>query len=466
MTRRESGNTRSLRTRLVLSGLVGMLLSAVAVAALLGAAFERSVIDAFDRRLADDLLTIAGLVTADGGDQIRLRGEPPDSRYARALSGHYWRVSGARQTVRSRSLWDSDFPQPAMPSVGEIGIAFETLPGPLGQTLRIASREIDVPGVSAQVRISVASDVSETLADVARFRVMAGVAGALVAAALLIALVAQTTFGLRPLRDIAKALEAVRSGRARELQSARFPREIRPLADELNAVLEHNNRMVERARTGAGDLAHALKTPLSVMLAAADRKDAGLASIVAEQVARIRENVDRHLAISLPADRQSRARPADVTRDIVAMLSSIHAERALAFDIDIDPAFEFHGSRADLEDMLGNLLDNACKWARRRVRVSARQHRGELLLSVSDDGPGVPDAELSTILRRGKRLDEATSGSGLGLSIVNALADSYGGRLELRAVSNNGLHATLILPGGRAVADPGQPIAAKRLRLR
>jgi len=450
---RDPRSTRSLRTRLVLSGLVGMLLSAIVVAALLGAAFERSVLAAFDRRLADDLLTVAGLVTADGGDRIRMRGEPLDSRYARALSGHYWRVSAAGQVFRSRSLWDSDLPQPAMPAVGEVGIAFDYLPGPLEQSLRVASREIDIPGVSAQVRISVASDVSETLADVARFRVMAGVAGALVAAALLIALLVQATFGLRPLRDITQALEALRSGRARELQSARFPREIRPLADELNAVLEHNNRMVERARTGAGDLAHALKTPLSVMLAAADRTDAGLASVVAEQVARIRENVDRHLAISLPADRQSRARPADVVRAIVAMLSSVHADRALEFTVDVDPALEFHGARADLEDLLGNLLDNACKWTQKQVHVTARLDDADLVLSVSDDGPGVPDADMPAILKRGKRLDEATPGSGLGLSIVNALADSYGGRLDLSRAGDSGLCATLVLPGGRAAAD-------------
>ncbi len=445
--------SRSLRTRLVLSGLAGMLLSAVVVAALLGAAFERSVLAAFDRRLADDLLTVAGLVTADGRDRVRMRGEPLDSRYARALSGHYWRVSADGQAFRSTSLWDSDLPQPAMPVVGQVGIAYVNGPGPLDQTLRIASREIDVPGVAAPVRISVASDVGETLADVARFRVMAGVAGALVAAALLAALLAQATFGLRPLREITQALEALRSGRARKLQSARFPREIRPLADELNAVLEHNDRMVERARTGAGDLAHALKTPLSVMLAAADRGDANLGTIVADQVVRIRENVDRHLAVSVPADRQSRTRLTDVVQAVVAMLSSVHGDRSLVFDVDLAPELEFHGSRADLEDMLGNLLDNACKWARRTVRVSATLDGGELAVAVSDDGPGVPEAALSTILQRGKRLDEATPGSGLGLAIVSALADSYGGRLELSPAGESGLRATLVLPGGRTAAD-------------
>ncbi len=447
-----AGDTSSLRSRLLWSGVAGILLTAVAVAAILGAAFERTVLGSFDRRLADDLLTVAGQITADAGGEARMRGEPLDTRYARVFSGHYWVIKSSGREFRSRSLWDAALPA-ADNSVVEPGaIVFAEKAGPLGQTLRVASRTIRLPGVEGPVHIRVASDVSSTLADISGFRLMAGMAGAVVAAALLLVLVLQAVYGLRPLGEITQALGALRSGKARELDATRFPREIRPLADELNAVLVHQQRMVERARTGAGDLAHALKTPLSVMLAAAERGDPGLAGVVDEQVTRMRHDVDRHLAVSTPADRQSRTRVADVAASLVILLASVYAGRGLSLQKTVDEALEFHGDRADLEDMLGNLLDNACKWARERVMVHAGLDDGRLLISVADDGPGIPEAELDTVLRRGTRLDQQSQGSGLGLSIVAGLATSYGGELSLRRAERAGLVATLVLPGARNAA--------------
>lgn len=439
----------SLRARLLLSGLAGMLLAAVAVATLLGAAFERTLLGAFDRRLGDELLTIAGQVTADGGGQARMRGEPLDTRYARVFSGHYWTVSAAGREFRSRSLWDARLPAPEVAGGGGDGtINYGTLTGPLGQTLRVAARNIDVAGVDAPVQISVASDVGSTRADVDRFRLQAGIAGAMVAAALLLVLALQTFFALRPLSEIRQALEALRRGDVRKLDVARFPREIHPLAEELNAVLVHHERMVERARAGAGDLAHALKTPLSVMLAAAERADPGLAAVVGEQAAKIRHDVERHLAVSTPADRQSRTRLSDVVAALVKLLSSLYAERGLVIDAAIDERLAFHGSRADLEDMLGNLMDNACKWAERRVRVEAHAGGEVIHISVIDDGPGIAEADLATAMQRGVRLDERTTGSGLGLSIAAALAASYDGKLALEVNAPTGLRAGLTLPGG------------------
>jgi signal transduction histidine kinase len=428
-----------------------MLLAAVAVAALLGAAFERTLLGAFDRRLSDELLTIAGQVTADGGGQARMRGEPLDTRYARVFSGHYWTVTAAGRDFRSRSLWDARLPAAKGLHGGNGGsIDYGTLTGPLGQTLRAASRDIDVAGVEGPVRISVASDVGDTLEEIERFRLQAGIAGALVAAALLLVLALQTGFGLRPLREIRQALEALRRGDTRKLDNAGFPREIRPLAEELNAVLVHHERMVERARAGAGDLAHALKTPLSVMLAAAERTDPDLGAVVREQAAKIRHDVERHLAISTPADRQSRTHVAEVASSLVELLATLYTQRGLVIDVEIDKRLVFHGSRADLGDMLGNLMDNACKWARHRIRVLARAGDAALHISVIDDGPGIADADVATAMRRGARLDERTPGSGLGLSITAALAASYDGALQLEANTPAGLHASLSLPGGRA----------------
>jgi signal transduction histidine kinase len=186
------------------------------------------------------------------------------------------------------------------------------------------------------------------------------------------------------------------------------------------------------------------------MLAAAERTDPDLGAVVREQAAKIRHDVERHLAISTPADRQSRTHVAEVASSLVELLATLYTQRGLVIDVEIDKRLVFHGSRADLGDMLGNLMDNACKWARHRIRVLARAGDGALHISVIDDGPGIADADVATAMRRGARLDERTPGSGLGLSITAALAASYDGALQLEANTPAGLHASLSLPGGRA----------------
>jgi len=442
----------SLRTRLLVSGLLGMAIAAAVVAGLLGAAFEETVLDAFDRRLTDDLLTLVGQVTADGDRRARLRDEPHDSRYDRVFSGHYWMVTQPGLELRSRSLWDAALTLPdAEPATdADRRIMFRDIGGPTGQELRSASQLIQIPGVGHPVRVVVASDVRATRDSVSRFRLMAGLAGALVAAGLMLVLFIQAAYGLRPLRHLARALERLRRGDSQRLDAARFPREIRPLADEHNALLAHHERMAARARGAAGDLAHALKTPLSVVLAAAERRDSRLPAIVAEQVARMQTSIDRQLAVTAVGSTQSRTPVAAVADALVPMLASLYADRRLAFQSAIDPALRFHGSREDLEDMLGNLLDNASKWARGRVSLSAGLSRGNLSIDVEDDGPGIAEDQLPRVIERGVRLDERAPGNGLGLSIVATLAASYDGELVLQQAAPTGLRATLSLPGSIA----------------
>jgi signal transduction histidine kinase len=266
----------------------------------------------------------------------------------------------------------------------------------------------------------------------------------------MLVLFVQAAYGLRPLHHLARALERLRRGDSQRLDATRFPREIRPLADEHNALLAHHERMVARARGAAGDLAHALKTPLSIVLAAAERRDPGLPAIVAEQVARMKTSIDRQLAVTAVASTQSRTPVAAVADALVAMLASAYAHRRLAFQSSIDPALRFHGSREDLEDMLGNLLDNASKWARRRVSLSAGLSGGIVTIAVEDDGPGIAEDQLPRVIERGVRLDERAPGNGLGLSIVATLAASYDGELVLQQTAPTGLRATPSLPGSIA----------------
>lgn len=434
---------RSLRGRLLLASVAGIAIASLAAAWLLGAAFERAAMGAFERRLADDLVTVIGVVARDGGGGVRLRREPADGRYARVFSGHYWEVGQGASALRSRSLWDFE---PVRPAQAGAEVAYTDLIGPQGQRLRSAERSVRLAGVAEPVRVWVASDLAILRAEVDEFRWLAGLSFALLAAALMLAAAAQVRYGLRPLRGMADTLARVRRGDSQRLDRDRLPTEVQPLAAHLNELLDHHERMVARARTAAQDLAHALKTPLAVLDAESQAPGGHLPDVVREQVARMRHVVDRHLATGAPADARQSTELAPVLANLLALMGSVHRTRGLALESQAPPGLRFRGAGDDLEEMLGNLLDNACKWAQARVRVEARAADGRLWIEVQDDGPGLPEAQRAAALQRGVRLDERVPGSGLGLAIVRGIAESYGGELSLAVAPGGGLAARLELP--------------------
>jgi signal transduction histidine kinase len=297
--------------------------------------------------------------------------------------------------------------------------------------------------------IAVAGPAREVADAVARFDrllvlSLGGLAVALAAAVLL-----QVTYGLRPLQRLARDLDDVRAGRSARLATDQ-PAEIGPLAVAMNDVLDHDARLVERARTHAGNLAHGLKTPLSVLALESSHGAVPDASRVAEQVATMSRLVEHHLARAAAAGTRrvlgARCPLAPVVDELRATLLRLHGARDVALDVALAPAATFAGERADLEEMLGNLLDNACKWAASRVTLRAEQTGGLLRIAVEDDGPGVAADDAAIALRRGGRLDEATPGSGLGLAIVGELAELYDGSLALAPGTRGGLSAVLTLP--------------------
>ena len=434
---------RSLRGRLLLSGLVGILLAAGGAAWLLGAAFERAALAALDRTLADDLVYVAGAIARDGDGTVRLRREPSDVRYARVFSGHYWQIGEGTDAFRSRSLWDHTLDRP--PAFDDGRLHAGTLPGPRGQQLRTAEQRIRLPGVSAPVRVWVASDLSELRADVLGFRWLVAAAAAGLAGLLMLATALQVRWALRPLRGITDDVRRVRTGEQARLAQALLPTEVQPLADHLDELLDHHERMVRRARESAQDLAHALKTPLAVLGAEAQRPGAALAGTVEGQVVRMRAVVERHLAAGTLVDLHGATPVAATVRQLVAFLQSA-SPRPLRFDVDVADALRFRGAAEDLEEMLGNLLENAGKWAASRVQVRAGVDGGALWIRVDDDGPGLPAEQRDAAMQRGVRLDERVPGSGLGLAIVQDVAGGHGGRLELDASPLGGLCARLHLP--------------------
>lgn len=434
----------SLRRRLLLAGGIGLLLVSALASALLGELFKRSARDRLDNELQQDMLTLLAQAEIDADGQLQLRQEPNDARFQRVFSGAYWQItnSSGKVLLQSRSLWDETLP------VAATGAAERNLPGPLQQSLRARVQQVRLPRANEPYVAVVATDRSALDADVAAFRQRSAMALAVLVAAWLAVLASQVHFGLRPLQRLGAQLERVRRGDAQRIDTAGLGAEIAPLGDELNALLDHQQRMVARARTSAQDLAHALKTPLSVLAAEADGEGRAWRATLREQGARMQASVDRYLAAGLTADHRERTPVATVAQALCGLMARVHGDRALQFQAEgIADDLQFAGASADLEEMLGNLLDNAGKWAQREVTVTARVDDEQLRIDVRDDGPGLAAEALAQVTLRGVRLDERENSSGLGLAIVGDIAASYGGRLALEN-AQPGLRATLWLPVG------------------
>jgi len=272
---------------------------------------------------------------------------------------------------------------------------------------------------------------------------------------------------LAPLKHIRQNLSAVQNGSASRLGGA-YPTEVQPLVDDLNALLAHLENVVTRAGTKAGDLAHGLKTPLAVLSNEAERLasngDPQLAATLAEQVGIMRRSVEYHLAHARAAASgavlHARSDVLETVEGLVRTMHQLHADRRLSIVVHVDPRHQFKGRREDLAEMIGNVLDNACKWARMRVSIASSLTESRLLVAIEDDGPGLDIEASQLVLERGVRGDERVPGSGLGLAIVRDLAELYGGSIALERASAGGVSACVELPGEYAeshghLANPG-----------
>jgi signal transduction histidine kinase len=303
------------------------------------------------------------------------------------------------------------------------------------------------------LRLMVAANESLMTEPIEDFKGHLWMALGILGMGLTLAALMQVFVGLAPLRSMQDALGRVRHGDARNMEGT-FPNEIMPLVNEFNTVLAQNAEVVERARTQAGNLAHALKTPLSVLANAAnapEKRDDDLARLVASQVDAVRKQVDYHLSraqaaasVQVPGIRTA-VEP--VIQGLVRVMQRVHADRQLEFVVHPDQAnLAFRGEEQDLQEMLGNLIDNASKWARSRIEIQVSDESGKLRVSIDDDGKGIAETECDHVLKRGVRADEQVPGTGLGLAITADLARMYGGDLVLAKSSLGGLQVSLILP--------------------
>jgi signal transduction histidine kinase len=441
---------------------------AVLVLPLAGLAIDwvhtRDTYQGFDARLSQLLTLNIAFSTDKGGPEPGIPRNVGEPLFELAHSGWYWQITPLDNSPGKR-LISTSLASESLPLPSKLGLApdryniiwYDTK-GPVGEPLRIAetiynSGDDENPHFYSFI---VAGNLEFAETRVADFRVPLAFSLALAGLGLVLSTFIQVRYGLQPLRRVERRLSAIRSGQASRLEG-RVPAEIEPLKTELNALIQSNEDIIERARTQVGNLAHALKTPLAVITneirddpSPAARKLAEQAEVMRDQVAYYLDRA-RMVAHVDVIGRVTEVRP--TAEAIARALDRINRDRNLKIVVDCPADARFQGEKQDLEEMLGNLADNACKWAKSRVLISVRietekeeRHPRRLRIAVDDDGPGLTPEQRAQGIKRGRRLDESKPGSGLGHSIVADLAQSYRGHFRLEAAGLGGLSARLDLP--------------------
>lgn len=427
----------------------------------LSAIFRSSVEAAFDREISVSIDALAASVNVDADGKLTIERPPTDPRFSRPLSGYYWRVAdllpeaklSTTNQVRSRSLFDETLNIP----IADVNLGLANF-GATGardmargaEQLRIGYRIIKLPDREFASMIIVAGDRSEIYDASQRFNLVLIGSLLLLATGLIVAIILQVRLGLEPVRRIGAELAEIRNGERDRLDDL-LPIELAPLARELNALLTHNQEVVERARTQVGNLAHALKTPISVLLNESRDSADGFGSLVFRQTQTMQRQVEHYLkraqAIARAESFRARTPIMQVVEDIVRTLTKLYANDGVTLQIVGTTTALFRGDQEDLEDLVGNLAENACKYGGGLVEISFAYLDGGLIkIIMDDDGDGLTPSEITSALKRGVKLDETSHGSGLGLSIADELARAYGGSLVLEKSPYGGLRVNLQLP--------------------
>ncbi|MEK9722844.1 MAG: HAMP domain-containing sensor histidine kinase [Rhodospirillaceae bacterium] len=439
----------SLGSRL-LTGASLRLIAALAVSyVVLTDLFRETVSRNFDIVLMDHVDELLMLLDVGDDGAVALSRHPVDPRFVKPDSGWYWSIAAANgRTVTSGSLGINRMPAttdvPANSTVDPYHVRDHA-----GRTIRVIGKRLRPQGADADLTIRLSGPAVVIDDAVAQFNGALMLALAGIGLALIAAVVFQVYVGLRPLRIIGQSLAAIRTGQATRLEGG-FPEEVAPLATEVNALLNHNERSLAHTRNRVDDLAHALKTPIAALTNAAEAIEGTDGQAIRDQVAAMAKSVEHHLSRARIAGTGDVIGARTSLRPLVEGLhrtvSQIYADKNLEFDIDLvgDPVFR--GESQDLAEMLGNLLDNTCKWADRRIQFSGRANGDELVIEVGDDGPGIAEVDRDEAMGRGGRLDDATPGDGFGLPIVRDIAEHYQGTLELARSPAGGVAATLRLP--------------------
>ena len=437
--------SRSINLRLLLAVLLMVLLALPVAGWLLAHHYRTAAVNAFDERLEATLnVVIAGVTYDPLAGQLNYERALGDPRFDHVYSGWYWQITDdANHSVTSRSLWDQ-----RLPVLESERVTARTLPGPRGQQLRVVERDIYLAPLETPLHVSVAARDDDLREDIQEFQQMLWL-GLLGLGALLLGVLAlQVRWGLAPLRRMNANLREVEQGRTEQLET-RLPDELATLATSMNAVLARDQRLIERGRHTAGNLAHALKTPISVMRLLAKQLPSESRSAWEAELSRIDSAVRHHLARASAAGEGVRFAPVALQGTLAPLitgLARLAQRRHITLRQTVDSGVRVHMDGQDLQEMVGNLLDNALRWGKSDVHIRLQAQSEMLLLVVSDDGPGMTPQECQAAVQRGKRLDEQRSGSGLGLAIVTDLVTLYHGQMRLQRAESGGLEVVIELP--------------------
>ena len=444
---------RSLRTRLIVGAVIWTTISVAAAGFFIYGLFYNYAYELIDDELHEHMDELVSLLEIGPNGAPRLSRPMSDPRFSDAGSGFSWQISESGHVVlKSASIAHDEIPV-ADGDLSGNEIRKVILSGPRGPMIAYEK------ALPTHLLLQLQTDTAVVEQLLPRFRTPLTYSLMLLSLASIAAAILQVGFGLRPLRRLQHALEAVESGRAEKLPGG-FPVEIQPLVDDLNNLLSLNAQMILRARTQAGNLAHALKTPLAVMTNEGYRLESQgetkSASLILQQSRRMQQQIDYQIARArAAASHQVPGVIAPVAPALDRIISAMHrlyCAKSLLIEVSVDEGCVTACDHVDLNEMLANLIDNACKWANGAVHIRATADAKQVAVTIEDDGPGVPPESIESVFRIGERLDDSVPGSGLGLPIVRDLAQLYGGEIQLKRSEMGGLAAVLLLPKARSAA--------------
>jgi signal transduction histidine kinase len=439
---------RTLAFRIIVLSSIWIIIALVITALMLVSFHRDHMAQHYDAHVAMHLEELTGASQLSPDGSFRLAFYPSDPRYQDLNSGWYWEVKQAGKMLkRSPSLGENTLKLGIIEPTENV-VIYE-ITGPGGEMLRAHTMLIEqTPGLEPLVLLATApmTGISEDVVDYSNHIVMSFLA---LGIGLLLTVVLQVRVALKPLKAISASISDVREGKSSKLPEEQLE-DVQPLVDELNNLLDHNAVLVKRARNQLGDLAHSVKNPLTVITNEAHNMEPAQRELIIKQTSEIGKNVDHYLSRARTFGTEkvlgSRSSVNAATEDLVYAMRRIYQERELEYDLSGLKGCWFRGEAQDLEEMMGNLIDNASKWAKSKVLVYCGPNDGRLEIVVEDDGPGIPEAEFESVMRRGHKLDESIPGHGQGLGIVKDISGLYGGLLQLGRSELGGLRASLVLP--------------------
>ena len=443
----------SLAVRLFFSATIWIIFTLVSAGLLLSDLNEKTNFTAFDDRLNLLLETLIGASRVDSSDSITVVSTIGDPRFFQPYSGWYWQVNnGTKTLVRSRSMWDQVFTSDKrliggrsqfIDSVNQMNESDKFIET---KKLHIIERNISFPGIDSPVTFIVSGDTEEYQQNINKFDNTLSVILFILGTGLMIAVFLQVKFGLLPLNKIKASLFKVRNGDEDKLKES-YPLEVQPLASEINELLDHNAKIIDRAKTHVGNLAHVLKTPLAVISNEIKAED----NIMNNQVILMKRHIDRYLKKahleSVGTFSREKINIIDLVKKMISIFKKLYPDVQINLDESVQEAFVF-GSMDDLEEVIGNIIENACKYGKNKIEVEIRiSEKNNLQLVISDDGLGLSQEQMNKVFARGFRIDEQKPGTGLGLNIVKDIVETYmKGKVTLSKSKLGGLEVNILLP--------------------